>query len=331
MIQSSASVRRPADSLIGQFAAQALPLMALMLLLALSPSAHAGPLRDWLKTRQEARQADAATAGVPGEVHTQRDLAYGSDPAQKLDIYLPDHADHPLPVIFMVHGGAWKIGDKAHGRVTDNKVLHWLPQGIALVSINYRLVPHATPLDQRQDLIQALSYVQTHASNWGLDPKSVVLMGHSAGAHLVALLNADPAPALKAGALPWLGAVLLDSAALNVPVIMKTPRHYRFYDEVFGKDPAFWEASSPWHQLTPQAAPMLAVCSTRRADSCGQAQAFSERANSMQVRTTVLKEDLSHAEINGELGLPGAYTQAVDQFLASLPGFKPLVTPGVRP
>jgi acetyl esterase/lipase len=302
-------------------------LAALWLACALPLTAQAGPLRDWLKERREAREATADGASAPAAGKVLRDQSYGADPAQKLDVYLPTRTAPAAPVIFMVHGGAWKIGDKAHDRVTDNKLKHWLPMGVGLISVNYRLVPQATPLDQRADIGQALAFAQSHALQWGLDPKAFVLMGHSAGAHLVALLNANPAPTLQAGAQPWLGAVLLDSAALDVPAILRAPRHYRFYDEVFGKDPAFWEAASPWHQLTPQAAPMLAVCSSRRSDSCDQARAFATRANAMGVHTTVLPEDLSHGDINGDLGERSAYTAAVDQFLDALPGFKPGATP----
>jgi len=64
--------------------------------------------------------------------------------------------------------------------------------------------------------------------------------------------------------------------------------------------------------------PLLAVCSTRRDDSCVQAQAFVDKARLMGVRMRVLREDLTHKQINEQLGLPGAYTDDVETFIGGL-------------
>jgi arylformamidase len=73
-------------------------------------------------------------------------------------------------------------------------------------------------------------------------------MGHSAGAHLVDLLAADPKIAFHEGAKPWLGTVSLDTATLDMEETMRG-RHYGFYDAAFGKDPAYWAETSPIHRL----------------------------------------------------------------------------------
>jgi len=131
----------------------------------------------------------ALPAGAQARV--LRDLPYGGDAAQTLDVYLPDAAKD-APVIVMVHGGGWRTGDKASNTVWQNKAAHWLPRGSVFVSLNTRLLPEADPLTQAGDVARALGFVQGHAKDWGGDPDQVVLMGHSAGAHLVALLGADP-------------------------------------------------------------------------------------------------------------------------------------------
>jgi arylformamidase len=66
------------------------------------------------------------------------------------------------------------------------------------------------------------------------------------------------------------------------------------------------------------AAPLLAVCSTRRSDSCAQAQQFVQQATALGVRASVLGQDLSHRDINQQLGLEGGYTRAVESFMAGL-------------
>ena len=63
-------------------------------------------------------------------------VAYGNDPDQRFDVYAPPGVQR-APVILLVHGGAWAFGDKAAGRVVDNKVAHWLPLGFAIVAVNY--------------------------------------------------------------------------------------------------------------------------------------------------------------------------------------------------
>jgi acetyl esterase/lipase len=289
-------------------------VFAALLMLALGAPA-AGPLRDRLAALQDEMDEGGAAApfALPAGVRLLADQAYGEDRLQRFDVYLPRNASH-APVIFMVHGGAWRTGDKASAQVVSNKVLRWTARGIIVVSVNYRLLPGASVATQAADVAAALVAAQAGAAGWGGDRSKFVLMGHSAGAHLVALLASAP-PAQ--GVTPWLGAVALDSAAMDVPALM-AQRHFPFYDRVFGSDAAYWRSVSPAAQLKPGASPLLAVCSSRRQDSCPQAEAYASRAGALGMRVQVLAQPLSHMEINATLGQPGAYTSAVETFLAEL-------------
>lgn len=288
----------------------ALRAAALALFAILSCQALAGPLRDRIEARRTARQApDAASASVT----VLRNVSYGPGREQRFDVYLPKAAAG-APVIFMVHGGGWRRGDKAMDRVVENKVAWWTARGFIFISSNYSMLPDADPLAQARDIALAIGAAQQQASGWGGDPNRFILMGHSAGAHLVALLSS--APQLR-GPLRWLGTVALDGAGFDIEQMMQG-RHMPLYDEAFGADPAFWRAASPYAQLTQDTKPMLAVCSTRRAEACGQAQRYAAKAGGMGVRVQVLPQDLSHRDINETLGQQGAYTDAVDQFIRSL-------------
>lgn len=245
-----------------------------------------------------------------------RDVAYGDAPAQRLDVYKPAHA-HAAPVIVMVHGGGWMIGNKSNPGVVGRKQAHWAEKGYVFVSVDYHMVPTADPLVQAQDVASALAYVQKHAADWGGDGTRVILVGHSAGAHLVALLAADPSLAVAQGAKAWLGTVALDSAAYSVPRIMTLP-HAGFYDRVFGNDEAFWRKVSPLDRLQGKTQPMLLVCSSRRLLSCTQAETFAKAVNDKGGRAQVLPEALTHEQINAQLGGDADYTRAVDTFLHSL-------------
>lgn len=141
-----------------------------------------------------------------------------------------------------------------------------------------------------------------------------MLLGHSAGAHLVSLLSADNAIAARFSAKPWLGTVALDSAAFDVDSIMRG-EHYRLYDRAFGSEPKYWRVASPYWRLQSGAVPMLAVCSSLRLESCRQAEAFAIRAKDLGVRVEMLPQALEHGDINQQLGVPGPYTDAVEAFL----------------
>lgn len=262
----------------------------------------------------------AGRASLPAGISLLRDVAYGDAASQRMDIYKPQQAKG-APVIFMVHGGAWRTGDKGSRAVVQNKVLRWVTRGAIFISVNYPLLPQEDALEQADEIAHALAYAQAHAMEWGGDPKRFVLMGHSAGAHLVALLNSAPHKAYTLGARPWLGTIALDSAALDVVSIMHG-RRPRFYQDAFGSNEANWRLASPLHMLAAGAPPLLAVCSTKRRDNpCAQAHAYAAKAEGMRLRVVVLGQAMTHRQINQELGQPGAYTKAVEAFLATLDPF----------
>ena len=293
----------------------ALPLFAALFadLIAAMPAAGAGPLRERLKARIEAKQAEESRFIDPGAIvpgATRQTLSYGPDALQAIDVYSGPNTRN-APVIVMVHGGAWTIGDKANTGSIENKLKYWLPKGYVFVSVNYRMLPEVMAFEQAEDVAAAMRFVQAHAGDWGGRADGIVLIGHSAGAHIVALLSSKPDMVGR----PWAATVALDSAVMRVSETM-TKRHPRFYDDAFGADPAYWTRASPMDQWTPAAVPMMIVCSSQRKDRpCDQAHAFAAKAKAAGKAMPVLPQNLSHADINRTLGQPSAYTSAVDAFI----------------
>lgn len=303
-----------------------IPTGLLALCLIATAAAAAPPAKQRLRDRILQRmqpQIEAAGHGerapLPPGMRVERDIAYGPDPRQRYDVYLPAHARPDAPILFMVHGGGWRRGDKRMSNVVGNKAAYWLQRGFVFVSANYRMEPDADPLVQAGDVAAALASVQRRAREWSADPAKTILMGHSAGAHLVALLGSNPQGLLRqAGAHHPLGVVSLDSGALDVPALMGQPRLPQLYRDAFGTDPAYWASVSPQQQLERSALPMLLVCSsTRRFPTapCAEAHKFAGRAASLQVPMQVLPEALSHSEINDSLGQPSSYTDAVQAWI----------------
>jgi len=123
---------------------------------------------------------------LPPGVTVLRDLEYvpGGHERQKLDLYLPEKADGPLPLVVWVHGGAWRVGSKNYcpGVFLATK-------GFAVASIGYRLSQHAPFPAQIEDCKAAIRWLRASAKKYHLDPDHVGAWGASAGGHLVALLG----------------------------------------------------------------------------------------------------------------------------------------------
>jgi acetyl esterase/lipase len=275
---------------------------------------------DW--SRRVARLQERAAGRNAGPVPQYRDLAYGPHRLETLDVFAPRQAVGPAPVIVMVHGGGWCVGDKGGASMTAGKVARWVQRGFVFVSVNYPMVSDGRDaIAQAAEIGRAVAFVQARARTWGGDPARLILMGHSAGAHLVSLVNADAGLRRETGVQPILGTISLDAGAIDV--VTQMPRVYPFlktrYLEAFGQTQAQWIAASPFHKLDASARPWLGVCSTtRKDDPCGQARAYAEKSNALGVAAEVLPQPKGHGALNKELGTPGAYTEAVEAFMRKL-------------
>lgn len=124
-----------------------------------------------------------------------------SSPFQKLDLYLPEPGSGPWPTLVFVHGGAWRMCDKADLQLEG--ALRGLGRGYAVVSVNYRLTSEVVYPHPVHDVQRALEWVKVQGPWYGLDPNRIVLWGESAGAHLAAhaALRDETQPRVKAAAL----------------------------------------------------------------------------------------------------------------------------------
>ncbi|MEO8619122.1 MAG: alpha/beta hydrolase [Sphingomicrobium sp.] len=250
-----------------------------------------------------------------------REIVYGSDPKQKMDIAGVNGTAN-APILFYVHGGGWSIGDKVAGGASKGPWANGL--GWAYASANYRLVPQATVEQQAADLANALAWLRANAAGQGLDPNRIVLMGHSAGAHLVALLGSDTSY-LKAAGVPLSaikGVILLDGAGYDIPTqgSAETNIVKPMYDEAFGTDPVRQAKLSPTRQAAaPNAENWLILPIERRADSQAQSRGLASALMTAGAQANVfLVPKESHASLNKGLGEKGDFaTEKVETFLES--------------
>jgi triacylglycerol lipase len=121
-----------------------------------------------------------------------RDVPYGRDPLQKLDLFVPDGSDTNRPVILFVHGGGFTRGDK-HGPFYPDNITAWAAKhGMIGVNINYRLAPKDPWPAAAKDVGAAIAWVRANIRQQGGDPDRIILWGHSAGANDVADYVAHP-------------------------------------------------------------------------------------------------------------------------------------------
>ncbi len=237
-------------------------------------------------------------------------LAYGSDSLQALDLWVPEGATS-APLVLFVHGGGWKRGSKnnATGRAMP---AHMMAQGYAFASIDYRLVPRNTVEEQASDVAAALAYVLKRADSLGIDRSRVVITGHSAGAHLAALVGTDERY-LKGVGLSFAdidGVMPNDGAAYDVPVQMAAGGKFmgKTYEQAFGTDPARQKALSPTLHAAAPNAPAFLLLHVQRPDGIAQANSLAEalqRAGAqVEIGSFPGKGLKGHGEINRKLGEP---------------------------
>src|SRR4051812_9939383 len=116
------------------------------------------------------------------------DQAYGPVPRQKLDVYQPRDAKQDASVVVFFYGGAWQSGEKADYRFVAEALTS---QGFIAVIPDYRLYPDVQFPSFIEDGALAIRWVHENAQRFGGDPQHIFLMGHSAGAHIAAMLNLD--------------------------------------------------------------------------------------------------------------------------------------------
>jgi arylformamidase len=227
-----------------------------------------GLLKDWREKGQAAKKLDAISANVT----TKLDVPYLNDnsPLHKLDIYSPAQKDKPLSVLVHIHGGGWKMGDKKMMKETG---MFYASQGILFITPNYRLSPEVQHPAHVEDCAAALSWVFDHVTELGGDKSRIFLSGHSAGAHLAALLGTNAAYLQKYNIEPGqLGGVIsVDTASFNLLSDDNETLVKRFVKQAFGTDEKVLKGASPFYNVTDKGSyPKFLIFNTTNRESAAK-------------------------------------------------------------
>lgn len=125
-----------------------------------------------------------------------RDIPYGPDSRQRLDVYVPESGPRPAAVVVFFYGGAWRGGHRDDYRFAGEALTS---RGYIAVIPDYRVYPDVGFPEFVEDGAHAVAWVRDHIAAYGGDPERVFVMGHSAGAHIAALLVTDRRYLAEAG------------------------------------------------------------------------------------------------------------------------------------
>ncbi|KAJ1661165.1 hypothetical protein GGF38_003834 [Coemansia sp. RSA 25] len=185
---------------------------------------------------------------------TYKDIAYIADdnPRHTLDIYLPDISSGPVPLAIFIHGGSWRTGDKSECEALGSGLVSQAQGTIAVAVINYGLSQRSTDSIRHpahlHDAIQAVRFLicgdQDYPGRHLIGVNNTYLIGHSAGAHLAALMVLSASD--RVDYMASIRGVLGVGGIYDIPGLLELyPDYADFIDMAF--DPAQHKEASPQH------------------------------------------------------------------------------------
>jgi acetyl esterase/lipase len=249
-----------------------------------------------------------------GEANVSRDVAYGPDERNKLDVFAPATGQPAgaRPVIVYVHGGGYVAGNKtAPGSPFYDNVMLWAARNQMVgVNVTYRLAPQHKWPAARDDLVAALGWVGSNIARFGGDPKRVYIVAHSAGATHAASLLADPGSMARVRSS---GANVAGAALISGVYDLTSFPAAANQTAYFGDDPALIAARSPLPGLRESSIPLLLATAELDPPEFRQQQAAMTAALCAKGRCPATLDQKGHAHMSevyalgtADLGLSNA-------------------------
>ncbi|PKV49692.1 carboxylesterase family protein [Aquimarina sp. MAR_2010_214] len=239
----------------------------------------------------------------------------GVDPnLLSLDIYYTKETDKKKPIVIYVHGGGWCLGDKKNN--IEKKVSLFQSQNWLFISLNYRLSPFPYQLfntnrvkypDHNNDVADAIEWIHDNIDQYGGNSEKIVLLGHSAGAHLVSLTGTNKSFLEKRGVSSSVikGVASIDTEGYDIlEQIMNTKYKNRLYINSFGVNQPQYIDASPIHNLIDDASyPNFFIAKRGSVERKAIANQFIEALKNISISVFQVDGSVySHSEINGAIG-----------------------------
>ena len=243
-----------------------------------------------------------------------RDVRYGpAHERQVLDVYAPAGAKN-LPVVFWIHGGGWQTGDKS---MVALKPKAFTDAGLVFVSINHRLLPTVDMGAITRDVGSALGWVHRNIATYGGDGSRVLVMGHSSGGQLAALMCTDHHYAQAENVPPVIikGCVPVDADTFDIPAIIEVaetrarvhhlPLPTYGHRQKFGDDPAKHRGFSAVTHIArnKRIPPFLILHIAGHPDTTAQARRLAGVLTDAGISARIVAgRETTHASINDNIG-----------------------------
>lgn len=236
-----------------------------------------------------------------------KNISYGQAENQKYDLYIPNTYktnDKKIPIVILVHGGAWEYGDKLSEQFLKYKLYYFILQDIAVMSINYRTFPKYSIQDEIDDLVLSIKHsIVNTDEKYKVDFNKIILLGHMSGAHLVSMVASNyeyyDLPIIKL-------AYIIENPVFNLVEILNDKTHNKLYEERFQNLSA--KRMSPYFNITKNDTNYILVCSTRNT-YCKQTKDFANKLNSIGNNYELYEENLTSRMLNIVYGQKGEYTE----------------------
>ena len=260
------------------------------------------------------------TVASAPEAFAQRvtsNIPYGTaSERQVLDVHAPAGAKN-LPVVFWIHGGGWQTGDKT---MVALKPKAFTEAGFVFVTISHRLLPTVEMGALTRDVASALGWVHKNIAAHGGDPNRLLVMGHSSGGQLAALMCTDDRYAKAEGySLTMIkGCVPVDADTFDIPAIIEVaetrarahqlPLPTYGHRQKFGNDPAKHRDFSPVTHVARDKGipPFLILHIAGHPDTTAQARRMANVLEAAGIPVKVVAgRETTHASINDNIGVAG--------------------------
>lgn len=183
-------------------------------------------------------------------VRQQKNIIYSLEKQLTLNVYSPKRKSSVSnDVLVFIHGGNWTTGNKSMYRFFGKGMAK---KGVVTVIIDYRKYPFVNYPSMAMDVAQSLKWVKDNITSFSGDTNKIYVSGHSAGAHLAALIATDTSyfDSIKINN-PIKGCVLIDAFGLDIYSYLKREEKYNYdvYRSIFTKDEEQWKNGSPFFHL----------------------------------------------------------------------------------
>jgi len=207
---------------------------------------------------------------LPPDVKFTMDITYGSvgDRPLKLDLYAPSQKPKSVPALIFIHGGAWQSGNKRMYRVY---AIRYAQRGYVVACIGYRLSNEDPFPAAVEDSKCAVRWIRAHASEYGVDPNRLCVLGGSAGGHLAMMVGYSPDDKSLEGAAghPTVSSrvqavvTIYGPCDLTVPAARDVDVVRKFLQgKTYDQAPELYRQASPFHHLSSDDPPTLILHGT---------------------------------------------------------------------